>query len=274
MSYKLTLTNLQNVVAGNIATLEIPAGDGAPTYDKIKLILSGSMTPAHIEWVRLKADGRIIWDEITGTVIQKRDDYKGVFTESGIVCLDFTEPNTRNGATEQLLSAVPGSLVKKLTLEVKIAAAAPGTIRMKAQALYRPPTNNPFVAKKFNVSQSFVGAGTDTAPNIIYLPVGTAGGKIKRIWIHEGVAGSVTGTVVRVANNVIHEATRAEVENEQKRNKLVPQTGIHVVDFIEDGNLAGLMDTSTMPNVELRLVTSAADTYQVFYEFIDPIGRL
>jgi hypothetical protein len=274
MSFKLPLTNLQNVVPGNTATLEIPAGPGAPTYDQIKLVLSGGMLPAHIEQVRGKADGRIFLDEITGTVVSKRDDFKGIFTEATVVALDFTEKNTRNGATEQLLASVPGSLVKKLTLEIKIAAAAPANGRIKAVALYRPPTSNPYIRKLLSISQSFVAAGTDANPNIIYLPVGAAGGKIKRIWIHEGAAGSITGTSVRIANNVIHEATRAETENEQKRNKLVPQAGIHVIDFIEDGNLAGLLDTSTAPSVELRLTTSAADNYQVFYELIDPIGRL
>lgn len=274
MSFKLPLTNLQNVVPGNTATLEIPAGPGSPTYDQIKLVLSGGMLPAHILQVRGKADGRIFLDEITGTVISKRDDFKGIFTEATVVALDFTEKNTRNGATEQLLASVPGSLCKKLTLEIKIDAAAPALGRIKAVALYRPPTSNPYIRKLLNISQSFVAAGTDAAPNIIYLPVGNAGGKIKRIWIHEGVPGSITGTQVRIANNVIHEATRAETENEQKRNKLVPQAGVHVVDFIEDGNLAGLLDTSTAPSVELRLVTSAADNYQVFYELIDPIGRL
>lgn len=274
MSFKLQLTNLQNVVPGNTATLEMHAGPGAPTYDQIKLVLSGGMLPAHIEQVRLKANGRIVIDELTGTIISMRDAYKGVFTEASVVALDFTEKNTRNGATEQLVCSIPGALVSKLSLEIKIAAAAPGAGRIKAVAIYRPPTSNPFILKRLNISQSFVAAGTDAAPNIIYLPVGTAGGKIKRVWIHEGVPGSVTAASLRIANNVIHEATRAETENEQKRNDLVPQAGVHVLDFIEDGNLAGLLDTEKAPAVELRLTTSAADTYQVFYELIDPIGRL
>jgi hypothetical protein len=58
------------------------------------------------------------------------------------------------------------------------------------------------------------------------------------------------------------------------RNLLVPQAGITVLDFIEDGNLAGMLDTSAAPNVELRLVTGAAATFNVDYELIDPIGRL
>lgn len=274
MSYKVPLTNLQNVVPGAVAVLEVPAGPGAPTYDQFKFVLSGGMLPAHIEWMRVKADGRIVIDELSGTVINKREDFKGIFTDPVFVCLDLTEKATRNGAVEQLLAAIPGSLVKKLTIEIKIAAGAPALGRIRAIAVYRPPTSNPFIAKRLNTSQSFVGAGTETAPNLIYLPVQSAGAKMKRIWLHEGVPGSITAASIRIANNVIHECTRAEIENEQKRNKLVPQAGIFVLDFIEDGNLAGLLDTINTPAVELRLVTSAADTYQVVYEMVDPIGRL
>jgi hypothetical protein len=274
MGYKLPLTNLQNVAPGNVATLKCPSGAGAPTFDQIKLELSGSMTPAHIEYIRGKANGRIFLDELTGTVVNDRDDYRGIFTEAGFVVLDFTEPKARNGAAEQLLASVPASLLQDLSFEIKIASGAPALGRIKAVANYRPPTNNPFIRKLLNTTQAFSAAGTDAAPNIMYLPVGAAGGKVKRIWIHESVAGNVSAAQIRVANNVIHEVTREEAENDQKRNGLVPQTGIFVIDFIEDGNLAGMLDTSKAPMVELRLSTDAAGSYTVCYELIDPIGRL
>lgn len=274
MGYKLPLTNLQNVAPGNVATLKAPAGPGAPTFDQVKLELSGGMTPAHIEYVRGKANGRIFLDELTGTVINDRDDYRGIFTDASNVVVDFTEPKARNGASEQLLASVPAALLQDLSFEIKIAAGAPALGRIKAVANYRPPTNNPFIRKLLNTTQAFSAAGTDAAPNIMYLPVGGAGGKIKRVWIHEATPGTITGAQMRVANNVIHEVTRAQVENDQKRNGLVPQAGIFVLDFIEDGNLAGMLDTGKAPMVELRLVTSAADSYTVCFELIDPIGRL
>lgn len=274
MGYKLPLTNLQNVAAGNVATLKCPAGAGAPTYDQIKFELGGGMTPAHIEYIRGKANGRIFLDELGGAVINDRDDYRGIYTDAGNVVLDFTEPKARNGSAEQLLASVPGALLQDLAFEIKVAATAPVGGTIKAVANYRPPTNNPFIRKLLNTTQAFSAAGTDAAPNIMYLPVGGAGGKIKRVWIHESVAGNVTGAQIRVANNVVHEVTRARAENDAKRNGLVPQAGIFVLDFIEDGNLAGMLDTSTAPVVELRLSTGAAGSYTVCYELIDPIGRL
>lgn len=274
MGYKLPLTNLQNVSPGNVATLRCPAGAGAPTYDQIKLELGGTLTPAHIESIKGKANGRIFMDELSGTVLNARDAYRGIFTEAGYVVLDFTEAKARNGAAEQLLASIPGAMLADLTFEIKLAAGAPVGGTIKAVANYRPPTNNPYIRKLLNTSQGFPNAGTDAAPNIMYLPTGNSGGKIKRIWIHESVAGVCTAAQIRIANNVVHEVTRTRSDNDAKRNGLVPQAGIWVLDFIEDGNLAGMLDTSTAPMVELRLSTSAAANFTVCYELIDPIGRL
>jgi len=274
MPFTIPLTNLQNVVQGNVATLKVPVGPNAPTFDQIKLLLGGGLTPANIDYIRGKANGRIFMDEGTGALINKRDDYRGIFTEAGFVVLDFTEPRSRNGAAEQLVASIPGNLLQDLSFEIKLNAAAGAGITLGATAMYRPPTRNPYIAKKLNTNQTFGAAGTDAAPNIIYLPTGGAGGKMKRIWIHESTAGVITGAQIRVANNVIHETTRAKAENDQKRNGLVPQAGIFVLDFIMDGNLAGMMDTGNAPQVELRLVTTAGATFTVYYELIDPIGRL
>ena len=71
-----------------------------------------------------------------------------------------------------------------------------------------------------------------------------------------------------------YETNRAKLEHSQKVNELVPQAGIVVLDFIEDGNLSGVLDTGSASNVEMRLKASAGNTYTVYYELIDPIGRL
>lgn len=272
MSYKIPLTNLQNVVAGNTATLKLPVGKGAPTYDQIKLTLAGGALPAHILAIRGKANGRIFMDESSGTDLQKRHTYRGIPSTNGFQVLDFTEPKARNGSAEQLVASIPGALLQDLSFEIKLDAAFVGTI--VASANYRPPTSNPYIRKLLNTSQAFSAAGSDASPNIMYLPTGGAGGKVKRIWIHEDGAGAVTGVQLRIANNVVYEATRAAMEDDQKRNSLTPQASICVIDFIEDGNLAGMLDTANAPQVELRLVTSAAGSYRVYYELIDPIGRL
>jgi hypothetical protein len=272
MGYKLQLTNLQNVAANSTATLKCPVGKGAPTYDQIVFQLAGGALPAHVTAIRGKANGRIFMDESSFTDVGKRDTYRGIANTAAFPTIDFTEPRARNGSAEQLVASVPGALLQDLSFELKLAAGYVGTI--VAVANYRPPTTNPYIRKLLNTAVSFSAAGTDGAPNIVYLPLGQAGGKIKRIWIHEDGAGAVTHAVVRIANNVVHEADRTAFEDDQKRNLLVPQASICVLDFVSDGNLAGMLDTGATPQVELRLTTSAAGAYRIYYELIDPIGRL
>ena len=273
-TYKLTMTDLQNVTPGNTAVLKLPVGQGAPTYDLIRLALSGGATPAHIESIRGKINGRIFLDEGTGTEIQDRDDFRGIFTEAGFVNLDFTEPKARNGAAEQLVAAVPGQLCKSLQFEIKLAAGMPAGGKITAHVNYRPPTTNKYVRKVFAFPQAFSAAGTEAAPNILYLPVQESGSQIKRIWLKETTAGNILGAQIRMGNAVVHEVTRAMAEHDQKRNGLVPQAGLFVLDFIEDGNLAGLLDTRNVPGVELRLQTTAGELVKTYLEILDPIDRL
>lgn len=272
MTYKLRATNLQNVHPANTATMKLPCGKNAPTLDKIILELSGTgVTPAHITAIRGKANGRPFWSEGSGTLMNVRDSYRGVFNSNGFLTVDFTEKRARNGAVEQLLSSVPLSMLQDFTFEFDIAGAAPADIAMTAQILIRQPTSNPYILKKLDTSQSFAASGEQ----ILYLPTGGAGGKMKRIWIHElTTPGTITDLQVRVGNSVINETNRTKLEYSQKQNDLTPQAGIVVVDFVEDGNLSGVLDTGAAQQIELRLTSSAANAYKVYYEFIDPINRL
>lgn len=270
MSFKLAATNLQNVAANNTATLKLPVGKNAPTLDKVILELTGGLLASHITSIRGKANGRLFWDESTGTIMNLRDAYKGIFTSTTLLTIDFTEAKARNGAIEQLLASVPMGMLQDLAFEFALSAAAPVGSGISAQMVVRQPTTNPFILKKLNTTAAFANTGTQIA----YLPTGGAGGKLKRIWIHESVAGNVTALEIRVGNSIAYETNRTKLEYAQKTNGLTPQAGIVCLDFIEDGNLSGVLDTGSAANVELRLTGTDAATYTIWYEFIDPIGRL
>jgi hypothetical protein len=270
MTFKLNATNFQNVEAGNTAILTLPVGKNAPTLDKLLITLGGGLTAADILSVRGKANGRLFFEETAGAVaIKKRDAYRGIFTEAGFLTLDFTEPKARNGAVEQLLASIPMGLLSKLQFEFKLAPGANVASTMSAQMHLRQPTSNPFILKRLNTNEHFGNAGQ----HIMFLPTGGSGGKMKRIWVEEAAPASITNVELRVGNTVVYETTRAELEHSQKENGLTPQAGIVCLDFIEDGNLAGVLDTGNSANVEARIY-GAADTYNVFYDFIDPINRL
>lgn len=269
--FKLRATNLQNVATSNTATLRLPVGANAPTLDKIILQLGGtSFLKSHITKIRGKANGRLFYSEGSAVVLAARDTYKGVATDAAFLAIDFTEQSSRNGAVEQLLASVPLSMLQDLTFEFDLSASAPADATLTAQIVVRQPTNNPYILKKLQTTQAFA----NTGEQIVYLPTGGAGGKIKRIWIHESSAGHITDVAIRVGNSIAYETNRLQLEFEQKRNGLVPQSGVVVLDFVEDGNLAGVLDTGTSQNVELRITADAAETYTIYYELIDPIGRL
>lgn len=271
MGLKINLTNIQNVAPGNTATLKVPVGPSAPTLDKLLLTLSGGLTVAKIESIKGKANGRLFYDEaLGGAQVNLREAYKGIFNSTTVLPIDFTESKARNGAVEQLMASVPLSLLQDLTFEFKLASDAPAGSKIDVQAIVRQPTQNPWILKFLNTTQSFSASGQQ----IVYLPTGGAGGKFKRIWIKEGTPGTIDKVELRMGNTTMYETSRATLEHEQKRNGLTPQTGVVCLDFVEDGNLSGVLDTKAASQVELRVNSTEPNNYTIEYEFVDPIGNL
>lgn len=266
MSIKLPLNNLIGVVPGNTALLTV---GHKGTIDKIHFRLSGGLTAAHLESIRGLADGRLFMEE-TGPDVVVKDAYRGIATDAAFVTLDMTEPNARNGASEQLLASIPNNLLQSLQFEIKISGGAPALGRIDASAEMRPATSNPNIRKLMRNLPQFPAIGD----HIMFLPVGTAGGKIKRMFIKESTAGGVTKAQIRIGTQVLWEATRADIEYQQKRNDLLPQAGWLVLDFIEDGNLAAVFPTDKANEVQVILTSTAVQNYVTQTEYIDPIGRI
>jgi hypothetical protein len=269
MGFRNYVTNIQPVAAGATAVVTLGTGKNAPTLDKLQFILSGTtMSVSKIDTIKGFINGREFYVEGTGTVHNARRSYLGLPVATSELVLDFTEPNARS-AIEQNLSALPLSLMQDCRFELAIASSASAPV-IKCLAHFRAPTQNPFIKKQRRLSQSFAAGGEQ----VVYLPNGPSGGKIARIWIHEATPGNITAVELRARNAVGFEATRTEIQNSQGHNGLVVQSGVLVLDFIEDGNLAGWFDTSALGEVELRLTGTAADAYTIYIEYLDPIGRL
>jgi hypothetical protein len=271
MTFRNRLTNFAPVAAGATATLTVPVGKTAPTLDKLQIMLAGAVpfTVAHITAIRGYVNGREFYVEGSGTVHNARRTYLGITNATDELVLDFTEPNARS-AIEQNLSCLPLALMQDLRFEFDISAAAGADCALVAYAHIRAPTNNPFIKKVRRITQGFQAGGEQ----IMYLPNGGSGGKLVRVWIHESGAGNITAVELRARNAVGMEGTRTAIQNSQGHNGLTVQNGVLVLDFIEDGNMAGWFDTSALSDVELRITGTAAATYTVYLEYLDPIGRL
>jgi hypothetical protein len=276
MSFKNRLTNLYPLQPGGTATLTVGTGKNAPTLDQVQLTLgnggAGVFDTTKINAVRGYMNGKLFWSPGSGSDVIKSMAYQSRDLPSGDTAellLDFTEMNAKSGV-EQYLSSLPLSLLQDLRFEFDIDATASATLTMKAVAHFRAPTANPFVKKKFRTTSGFQTGGEQ----IVYVPNGPNGGKLVRVLIGESVPGNITQIELRAKNAVGWEQTRGQLENDQRRHYLDPQTGLVVIDFIADGNLAGWFDTSALADVELRLTGTAAATYTIVYEYLDPIGRL
>jgi len=256
--------DLQNATPGATAVLKLSY---KATFDKLHLLLGGGLTKAHIGRIEGKANGVTFFVD-DGSLIGLRDAYAGVHVEAGVITLDFTEPNTRGGAAAQYLASVPRNLLASLTFEIEIKAAAPGAMTLKAEAEYRDPTPNPFILRRkdFNVPLSLTGE------NDIMLPTAVNGGLIKRIWLHH--TGNVTKAELRTNGTPRIRASVGSLEHSQKRNRLVPQANILVLDFCADGNLMNMLNTAGIQECLLRLTTSGADSVKAFIDYVDDLKKL
>ncbi len=266
------ILKVENVGPGKTAL--ITPGLGA-TYDKFILLLGGGLVAADLSEIRMKANDVEFFVD-TGANLDSRQAYMGADTDAAEVTIDLTEPRARGDAAAQYLASIPANLLKKLVIEVDIAAGANALSTLAAAAEFRGPTQNPFILKrrKFN----FFAPGA--ADHDLFLPAGISGGIIKRVWLHHG--GIVTAALLRVGGLIAAQyKTIAELRRVQARQipALTPQANIDVLDFVVDGNLQGALNTAAAkgqasPDVNLRLTSNGAGNIQGFIDYIDPIDRL
>ncbi len=258
------MIDLQNVRPGVTAVLKLSY---KATFDKVHLTIGGGLTKAMVGRIEGKANGVSFFVD-DGALIGLRDAYAGAYVDPAIITLDFTELNSRGGAAAQYLASVPRNLLNSLTFEIEIKAGANAASTMTAEAEYRDPTPNPFILRRkdFNVPLAITGE------NDIMLPTAISGGMIKRIWLHH--TGNVTKAELRTNGTPRIRASNLSMQYVQKRNKLVPQTNILVLDFVADGNLMNMLNTAGIQECLLRLTTSAADTVKAYIDYVDDLKKL
>lgn len=258
------MIDLQNVKPGATAVLKLSYN---ATFDKLHFMLSGGLTKANVGRIEGKANGVTFFVD-DGALLGVRDAYQGLFVDENVITLDFTEPNTRGGAAAQYLSALPRNMLASLTFEIEIKQAAAAASDIKAVAEYRDGTQNPFVLqrKDFNVPLTLVGE------NDVMLPVMANGGLIKRIWLHH--TGHITVAELRTDGTPRIRAKVGELNYQQKRNRLVPQVNLLVLDFIGDGNLMNMLDTSRITEALLRITTDAPDSLKAYIDYVSDIKLL
>lgn len=262
-----------NVVASGDATNMITPGK---TIESIMLQLGGtSFTKAMATMVRLKANGKTII-EGTGNQLAKIAAYRGYAADAAFLEIPFED---LTGITEldRCIGSIDTSLgIANLTTEVTIAGATAPTLKSRLFESAQQKASNgaiapyaPLMSKilRYPFSQATGG----TLP--VTLPFGQQNGAIiKRVHIEHG--GNMTGATVKQDSMVIFEATKAQNEYEQLRNKRVPQTNMFTIDFVLEGKIREALDTRDARSMEWLLDFSAADSGFIMVEYLDTLGNL
>jgi hypothetical protein len=273
MTRKLKLPQIQNVGTGSRASVRLPLG---VTYNKIAFFCAGNINASLISNIVLKVNGgeRMRWK--TYAQMQARNAYNGGAADANIFELDFLERFAKDEASQTLgayaMTAEAG--VTDATIEFDIAAytVTAGSV-ITAVAEVDVPSSNRLIVRNRYFQKTLAGAVEEQ----IILPYGQNGEQVKRLFIF-GTLANITSVRVRREGADEYEAL-TQVQNEyfQKTYGKTPQAGLFVVDFMEH-NLAGhILNTAginqggkfvPIQNLDIRLVTSAAGTFDIYSESI------
>jgi len=276
MKYLQQGNPFSNVTANGVATVSLQTG---PTYKRIIMALGGTtFTKAMIADIKVKVNGRTIFNG-SGSDIDKLNKYRGIFDDPGFLTLDFSEikAKTING---EMLGALDTSKLSNFTLEVKIAGATAPTLDAWAE-LDDPQAGSDlgqgveYVAGK--LIQYPVNSATSGLFVIDNLPKGSIGTLIKRIHIiGAGGVNNVNKATVKVNGLIMYESPDALARFRQQEYARKPQTDVHTIDFVLDGNQSNMLDTrgNSVRSLQLLLDLKAAGQMYVYVEALDAIGNL
>lgn len=254
-----------NVVESGVATLRIPRY--AQTLTRLILTLGGtSLTKAMLTNIKIKAGVRTVYD-VSGTILDKINTYKGLTANAAFLSLDFTERDAV-GIIGREIGGYDLQTMDDLTLEVTITGATAPTL--EATAYFTPPQNNPLIQKILNFQVATAASGK------LSIPFDPRGALVKRL--HLSYAGTDWGAAtdgninrLEVKKNglVIYDQTCRETRFAQGEYAKVPQSKFFTYDPMVDNNASGHLVTADAASLEFNAYLTAGDTVNVYAELLD-----
>lgn len=270
----LKLLPFTNQGANGIMTCDLKNLMGY-SIDRIVLSLGGTFTKAQITGLQIKANAKIIFDD-SGSNIDTRMKYRGIFDAAGFLSLDFSEIRSKTIVGQQLGSLDTTFGIGQLSIEATVAGATAPTLTAWAE-VSAPQVNGAgahvpeaaLIGKVLRYMHQF-SAGGNQLP--FYIPHGAQGGtNVKRLHFFHG--GNLTGVLVKKNGLIIHESSTAFNEFNLKEYQRVPQTNVYTLDFVKDGNQSNVLNTSGAQSFEIYGTLSAADQVTVVAETLDPLSN-
>lgn len=281
----LKLTPFTNVVANQTATLDMLALTAGRVIDRVVLLLGGTFTKLQMPDIRVKANGKIIWQD-SGDRTDKRMQYRGQTANASYLTIDFTEIRAKELLDQKLGSIdTARSGITSLTMEVDIGAATAPTLAAWAECSWQntqveaQPGNQYAGADLIGKVLNFPHQVNATAAKYpITIPYGKQGGSlIKRIHLVPPAAGiTLNGFEVRKNGVTIFDSTVGVNNFINTEYQRTPQAGWIHCDFINDGNFfSNVLNAAEAQTMEYYadVTVTAAGTVQVVCEMLDILSN-
>lgn len=268
MNFIRKLLPFNNVVAAGMATVDLRNLLGN-TLERLTLKLGGTaFTKAMITGVRLKANGKTIWDD-TGTRNDARMQYRGIAAAAAYMTIDFSEIKSKT-IIGQMLGAIDTSFgISSLVMELDIAGATAPTLSGFAELseAQQGQVERGLIGKVLNFAHYFGAAGKFP----MNIPYGRQGGSlIKRLHLF---GATVTDVEIRKNGVTEYEGALADIGFNIAEYGRVQQAGVFHVDFVVDGNMSNVLNAANAQTMEYYATVSGAGNVVVVAEILDPLSN-
>lgn len=280
----LKLTPFTNVVANQTATLDLLALTAGRVIDRVVLMLGGTFTKSQITDIRVKANGKIIWQD-SGDRNDKRMQYRGQTAAATYLTVDFSEIRAKELLDQKLGSIdTARSGISSLTMEVDIGAATSPTLAAWAECSWQntqveAQTGSAYagadlIGKVLNFPHQ---VNATAAKYPITIPYGRQGGSlIKRIHLVPGAGITLNGFEVRKNGVTIFDSTVGVNNFINTEYQRTPQSGWIHCDFINDGNFfSNVLNAAEAQTMEYYadVTVTTPGTVQVVVEMLDILSN-
>lgn len=257
-------TPFTNVVANGVASVSLPVG---MSYNRIFLQLGGTFTKSMITNIKVKLNGKVIFEN-TGARLDLVNTYRKRGSSASFLVIDFTEPDAKDMAEQLVGNINTAAGVSSFTVEVTIAGATSPTLDSWSELA--PPRPLGIISKQLLFVSSFGGAGKFPYKLI---DVANRNAIIKRVHFNHG--GNMSALEVKKNGVVIWDGVPTAVNTfyQLDYNK-VAQTNLYTYDPCLDNNYANAIKTNDMQSLEFNLTMTAADTVTAVLEVVDLLPNM
>lgn len=275
----LKLTPFLNVAANQTCTMDLLALTKGRVLDRVVCQLGGTFTKAQMNDIRVKANGKIIWQN-SGDRTDKMMQYRGQTASATFLTIDFSEIRAKELLDQKLgsIDTGPNSGLATLTIEVDIGAATSPTLAAWAECSWQSTQVAQavdLIGKTLNFPHQ---VNATAAKYPITIPYGKqGGGLIKRIHLFQPASGVViNGFDVRKNGATIFDSTIGVNNYINAEYQRVAQSGVFHCDFIADGNFLGnVLNAAEAETMEFYadVTVTAPGTVQVCVEMLDTLAN-